>query len=306
MSGVADFFVLDEAEKEHGPVARFALFSGGHDSLANASVCMEWAERRGVEMKIAHVATSVGIPQTRLFVEQVCERKGWPLLVYSAAEHGRTYEDLVMEYGFPGPAHHNLMYNQLKQRALRALVRDHKTERHDRVMLCTGVRRQESNRRFQGTSVVFGRREGAQVWVNPIVEWSAVDCSRRIEREGLPRNPVVDLIHKSGECLCGAFARKDEMKELEQWFPEVAAELHALEAKVEAAGHSRCKWGVKTKPVHREQMKLEVDYCRVCGSDQRSRRDWIDEQRCWDPWHDTNGTDAPGPLCHSCEQEAVA
>src|SRR5690349_7088912 len=121
MTLLPSFMALDGAERDYEPVARFALFSGGHDSLANTSVCMEWARDRGVEMKVAHVATGIGIPETFEFVESVCEAQGWPLVVYSAEEHGRTYESLVMEYGFPGPAHHNLMYNQIKQRALRAL-----------------------------------------------------------------------------------------------------------------------------------------------------------------------------------------
>ena len=263
---------LDSAYDEHQPVASFALFSGGHDSLTNTAVCMAWAERRGVSMKVAHIATGIGIPDTFEFVQAVCADRGWELLVYSAAEHGRTYESLVTEYGFPGPAHHNLMYNQLKQRALRALVRDHKTDRFDRVLLASGVREQESNRRFQGTSVKFARREGAQVWVNPIVEWSKSDCHAYMAEHDLPRNPVVDTIHKSGECLCGAFARKGEMDELELWYPEVAARIHALEDQVAATGKARCRWGVKTRPVNREQMRFDL----------------------------------PGPMCSSCVQEASA
>jgi len=32
----------------------------------------------------------------------------------------------------------------------------------------------------------------------------------------LKRNEVVDLIHKSGECLCGAFAKPGELKRLDR------------------------------------------------------------------------------------------
>lgn len=262
----ASWAILDrvEAEYDFSATGRFSLFSGGHDSLANTSVCTAWARERGVEMKVVHISTGIGIPETREFVEAVCEARGWPLLVYRASDYGVTYEWLVMKYGFPGPAHHNLCYNLLKQRALRALVRDHKRDRADRVLLCSGVRAQESQRRFAGTKVIEHRREGAQVWVNPIVTWSKRDCLDEIERAGLPRNPVVDKLHKSGECLCGAFARKGEIEELELWYPEVAAEIHALEAKVEAAGHDRCRWGVKTRPVHPDQLRLLGPLCSSC------------------------------------------
>ena len=58
---------------------------------------------------------------------------------------------------------------------------------------------------------------------------------------------MADLIHKSGECMCGAFAEGDknkdmELKELEMWFPDMANEIKALQKEAEAAGvHER--WG---------------------------------------------------------------
>ena len=68
-------------------------------------------------------------------------------------------------------------------------------------------------------------------------------CNTYMDKHGLERNPVVDLLHMSGECLCGAFARKDAMQELELWFPETAEYIHGLERKVEATGHVNCLWG---------------------------------------------------------------
>jgi hypothetical protein len=49
----------------------------------------------------------------------------------------------------------------------------------------------------------------------------------------------------SGECLCGAFAHKDELAEVEMFFPDVAAQIRELEVEVAAAGHPAkiCKWG---------------------------------------------------------------
>lgn len=58
-------------------------------------------------------------------------------------------------------------------------------------------------------------------------------------------NPVSEKLHMSGECLCGAFAKPDELEEIRFWFPEVAAEIDRLEAEVAAAGHREpfCRWG---------------------------------------------------------------
>jgi 3'-phosphoadenosine 5'-phosphosulfate sulfotransferase (PAPS reductase)/FAD synthetase len=245
------FAVLSEAYDTHKPRASFALFSGGHDSLTATAVAFEWAERAGVELKAAHINTGTGVPQTSEFVREVCRDQGWELLEFSPPV---PYEEIVMEYGFPGPAQHGLMYQRLKERCLRQLVRQHKQEMKDRIMLVTGVRSEESVRRMRHVERI--QREGAQVWAADIWNWTKRDCNRELERRGLPRNPVVDLIHMSGECLCGAFARPGELKELEMWFPEVAERIKALQIKVEAAGLRGCVWGQRPPRVHRDQMKL--------------------------------------------------
>lgn len=262
------YAILDRAAVNHKPVEFFALFSGGHDSLTAAAIAFKWAKYRGVKMTAAHIDTTIGIPETREFVEQTCEEQGWPLRV----ERGdRDYESLVTEYGFPGPGQHGLMYQRLKERGLRKLVRESKTEWQDRVMFVTGIRKQESTRRM--AHQYEEQRDGATVWAAPIYKFSAVECARFIRSQGLKRNPVKDKIEMSGECLCGAFAHPGEMKDLELWFPETAQRIHDLEARVQERGLRADRWGHggKLLNVHRDQMKMDV-----------------------------------GPLCQSCELKEVA
>ncbi len=82
----------------------------------------------------------------------------------------------------------------------------------------------------------------------------------------LRRSPVVDLIHKSGECLCGAFASKGELAELALWFPAVAAELRELEAEVQP----RFGWGWEGRPPdkrarrRRSAGQIEMPLCHNC------------------------------------------
>jgi 3'-phosphoadenosine 5'-phosphosulfate sulfotransferase (PAPS reductase)/FAD synthetase len=261
------FAVLDEAEAEHAPVARYALFSGGHDSLTACSVAFEWAAARGLPMRAAHIDTTIGIEQTRTFVKVTCAEQGWPLDVFRPPV---PYSQIVIENGFPGPAGHVHMYRRLKERALRQLVREAKSEQKDRVMLVSGVRQEESVRRMAHVEKI--QREGAQVWTAAIWNWSKRDCNREIQQRDLRRNEVVDLLHMSGECLCGAFAKPGEIKDLELWFPEVAEEIHALEAKVRAAGHHGCVWGHRPPRVHRDQMSFDAPgpMCVGCGGEQEA------------------------------------
>jgi 3'-phosphoadenosine 5'-phosphosulfate sulfotransferase (PAPS reductase)/FAD synthetase len=202
----------------------FGLFSGGHDSLTSTSIAAQHPRFTAA----VHINTGIGIEETRQFVRDTCKREGWPLI--EMFPDGKTYEDLIMEKGFPGgPKSHNSMYYYLKQRQVNRLVREHKRGYWGRVVLVTGIRVEESARRTKAAIAVPALRKGAQVWVNPILDWSGVDCSRHIDAEGLQRNEVVDLLHRSGECLCGALANKKEIKEIELWFPKAAARIHELE-----------------------------------------------------------------------------
>lgn len=230
--------VIELAHLQHRSSGVWSLISGGDDSLATALVTSEALGFRGC----LHIDTGIGIPETQAFVEETCRRQGWPLKIYRAKDYGQDYEALAVRHGFPGPAAHWRMYVRLKERALRAFIREHKTRMRDRLILSTGARVSESDRRMGHVQQV--RQEGVKVWVNPIDDWTKGDCLDLIEAAGVPRNPVVELLHMSGECLCGCFARPDELKEIALWYPGVAARIHALEQRVKDAGRVRaCVWG---------------------------------------------------------------
>jgi hypothetical protein len=86
--------------------------------------------------------------------------------------------------------------------------------------------------------------DGRFIWVNAIHDWTKLDTSRLIEYAGLARNLVVDLIHKSGECLCGAFAKPGELEELNQWdiTRPVYNEIIALQQEARVLGVP-AEWG---------------------------------------------------------------
>lgn len=231
--------VIDEALRQHPRTIHvFGMFSGGDDSLTATLI----ASKHPRFTAAVHINTGIGIEETREFVRSTCTAQGWPLLQYRAKEDaGQDYEAMVTEHGFPGPAAHYQMYRRLKERCIRILTRQHKKERTDRIMLVTGCRSQESVRRMGHVEPM--QREGARVWVNPIHDWSKRDCLDYIEAHSVPRNPVVEFMHMSGECLCGAYAHPGEIDEIALWYPKTAARIRELEAKVKAAGHPACVWG---------------------------------------------------------------
>ena len=113
-------------------------------------------------------------------------------------------------------------------------------------MLVSGARKGESARRMGHAEEVW--KTGCQVWASPIVHWMPTDKNRYMAAEGLPRNEVVDVLCMSGECLCGAFAKPNEIIYIEKFYPRAAAEIRRCEAVAKEAGR-HCIWGTHPDPV---------------------------------------------------------
>ena len=258
-----------EAIKQERPSHIFALFSGGHDSLCSTHLAANHPGFSGV----VHCNTGIGIEQTREFVRQTCRDQGWPLFERHPDHY--TYRDLVMGangyHGFPGgPKSHMRCYYYLKQRAIDGIVRDFKQHRGDRIALVTGIRRAESERRMAGAFAEYAHREGAKLWLNPILDWTEKDKNAYMDEWKLPRNEVVDVLHRSGECLCGAFTSKGEFRMIEVFYPEAAAEIRQLEAEVQAAYpdlDGGAHWGRRAERENPDQL----DFLPMCVGCERER-----------------------------------
>lgn len=218
--------------------ASCVLYSGGNDSTTLAHLM----HQMGLATHAIHANTTIGIEETRQFVRDTCAAWNLPLLEKVAPI---SYRDLVLERGFPGPGMHWKMYSRLKERALDAARHDLgvANSRKYAAVFIAGRRRQESARR---KTVPLWEADGSVIWVSPIALWTKPDMNTyRLMHPDVPTNEVTDKLHMSGECLCGAFSHEGELDEIAFWFPEVAAEIRALEVEVAAAGHPypQNQWG---------------------------------------------------------------
>lgn len=237
-----------EAREVYRPVYMSGAFSGGGDSIAACLIASLCDGFRGM----FHVNTGVGLCATEAYVESTCVEMGWELETFKAVEHldgeGKVapidYFKIVERYGFPGPSQHGKMYTMLKQRQMRAWRKAHKKFRsRQNVMLISGARQQESKKRNDPNRVKPHAKIDGIAWVNPLYDASKLDCTRLREHFGVQKSSVVDLIHMSGECLCGAFGSPEELKELKLWFGNdmTIARLANLDESERAAG--RPGWG---------------------------------------------------------------
>lgn len=244
-------------------------FSGGNDSTTLAHLF-----RRDVDFAI-HANTTIGIEQTREYVRNTCEEWGLSLIERTPPREVDHYRHLVLTSdrgkkgqalgGFPGPAMHFKMFQRLKERAIEQVQREIITNsRRERFVVILGRRRNESQRRAQ---VGIVDRRGSRLNVSPLVNWTKADLNAyrlRCERGGdpLPRNLASDLIHMSGECLCGSFASPGEREEIAYWFPgpfEQIAELEALLIDREDIPEHRKTWGWGADPAKKA---AEKDYLK--------------------------------------------
>ena len=235
---------ISEAIEEHDPIKVYALVSGGNDS----TVVSHLAANLGPRLDgLVHINTGIGVEQTREYTRKFSQWLNMPLIEKCGP---RTYEDLVMEYGFPGPAAHRYMYSWLKERPLREVRREAQAGQQRRVMFITGVRRSESRRRMGHVAAV--QRDGNTVWVAPIREFTHRDIWDYRDKYKLPRNEVVEILHMSGECLCGAFSKPNELEWLSVFYPEVADRIKRLERRAHGAGIKSSHWGPQSSKEIRE------------------------------------------------------
>lgn len=266
--------ILHDAIAEHQPVAVFGAFSGGNDSI----VVTHFACSEVKGCRALHINTGIGIPATREHAREVAADRGWNLWEEATPI---SYDDLVLGRikgymgGFPGPAMHRVMYRELKERAIRAVVRKCKEgrARTGRVMLVSGIRHDESQVRSGKKEVVF--RVDAITWVNPFYHATYDHFAEYRQRFDLPRNPVKDQVGISGECLCGSFASPGELCLIRKACPKTAGQIESLEHRARAAGFL---WGWGERPPQW----------------------WLDERR-------GQGLLFPlappvGPMCNSCEK----
>lgn len=221
--------VTDEGRAVAGIVL---LFSGGNDSTVLAHLMRYRATGA------AHANTGVGIEATRAYVRETCAAWGLDLAERRAPNERDTYRAHVLRYGFPGRGMHHRMFQRLKERALEVVrnevVGQAGGPRRARVVFVAGRRRTESDKRATVPAV---ERKGSTVWVSPLVNWTKLDMNTYRLRcaaagDPVPTNATADLVHMSGECLCGCYAKQGEREMLLQAVPEDMAMILDLEAEI--------------------------------------------------------------------------
>lgn len=240
--------LIARARKGHNPIAVWCLFSGGNDSSVLAHRC------RTHYYGLAYIDTGTAVPGVAEFARDFALWLDKPLRVLHARD---AYRRLVLGgtvrrngtiergIGFPGPAMHGRTYERLKEQQIISFLRECKEgqSQRARVLFLSGVRRAESRRRAKRKPITRLGRTSA-VFVNPLISWTDLDVRRYRRQHHLPESDAAALLHRSGECNCGAFASAaQERAMLKALYPDFFQGIEALETEAEAADLRWCRWG---------------------------------------------------------------
>jgi len=248
--------IITKAITDHKPYAIVTMFSGGDDSLTAYHVA------KALKVPVTHLmhgVTGTGIPETTRFARKIGEQSG---LNYIEANAGNAYEDYILRKGFFGVGRvaHDYAYHNLKAQPFRtALSKEIRHRKRGRnILLINGARWQESanRKRLKNQSIRVDAHTPSNIWVNIINDWSKKDCRNFLESQ--ERNPVTDLLHRSGECLCGTMQRPfgETRKEISFWFPKWGQWLNDLEG--QACKRGFCwGWGEDLPPDISERKRRE-------------------------------------------------
>lgn len=229
----------------------FALVSGGKDSLTTAQVLDEAGKLAGC---IAF-ETGISTPDWKEFVQKTCDERNWNLDFYRTPE---SYDALVIKYGFPGPSKHSWFMRYLKGRCIRQF-----RNQHPDGILASGVRQDESVKRAASTKPV-GMWEGAPI-LAPIYDMTTDATWAFFRDRGFDRAPAYSTLQISGDCLCGAYARKDEPDAVRFHYPSIADRFDGLKEEIAIKHPKRCDWGWGWEKPIKQKRANENMICSECA-----------------------------------------
>ena len=257
--------ILDEVIKIHGRTDFYVACSGGKDSISLA----HWINANYPDnfKGLLFVDTGVGIELTKQWLKEYAEKKGWDLHIVKHADH-ISYEQIVLDQGFPGAGFHNLIMKILKFVPMRTFAFE--KDRKFKHCIISGTRRFESKRRSINTKPIT--REGNFYFCSPFYDQTDEYVYRYLLENGLEITPVHKMLGMSGECMCGCFAGMGEREIIKQLDPKLDARLTELEKKIAESGSDKARmfplWGkgrVSTKKQYVNQ-NLEAAICGAeCG-----------------------------------------
>jgi 3'-phosphoadenosine 5'-phosphosulfate sulfotransferase (PAPS reductase)/FAD synthetase len=222
--------ILQGGLSKYKPSKILVGFTGGSDSLTLIHLMIE----SGVPFQPFFCNVGIGIESQWDFIRSYCQKQNLSLIEQQVVY--KTYKQMVIQNGFPGPAQHTIMYRNLKEKSIR-FINDYFNRD---VLVVSGVRISESEKRKINVSKPIQVIDGIK-WASPMMNWDEDDKDEYLEDRKIDKSPVSKCFGMSGECLCGAYASKGEKHKLKDCgFNKEAEDIERLENLLFSIGFT---WG---------------------------------------------------------------
>jgi len=270
---------------EKGFDSFYVGYSGGKDSgIALDFIAKNYPKQfKGV----LYCDTGIGTKATIDFVKSWCKDHNYPLHILVATDVKRVreskygeigdsfgYEAMVLNFGFPGVANHNITMSQLKMYSIKKFCTA-KKKAGEKPIVISGVRRKESTRRSRRKSYQnYINADGSTWFCCPLYFKSNDWVMKYWITANIKRSPVYETMHISGDCLCGCFAKEEELGLLKMFHPEVYEEIKRIEKLIPQKGSDvakkYCTWGNHNQSTLGVEAQDDIEgmVCTECFHDQ--------------------------------------
>ena len=268
--------IMEQAISVYGKENFYALYSGGRDS----GLVVEWLSEHDYLKSIVHVNTGVAMQMTTDFVKDICQEKGWDLIVIEPKPKYK-FADICLEFGFPGPSFHRVVMGFLKFQPMRNFFMSLNDEKASFV---SGIRQMESKRRAKNFTSPYN--EDSNMWFTaPFYYYTNEEMYKMRITQNIKTSPAYETgVGISGDCLCGAYASYQEKAALKKADPHLATYIEWLEEGVKQFGTEYAKkhprWGQTSSMTDIEQQTVldhvlekegftasEMAENQICGTD---------------------------------------
>ncbi len=177
---------------------------------------------------------------------------------------GNPYLDLCVWKGRFPSAGAAFCSEELKRKPIFTQVHQPLLDAGNDVISWQGVRRDESLKRslLSENELKSVHENGAEHWIyRPIIDWTAADCFAMHRRHGIKHNPLYEQGMGRVGCMPCIHARKDELLEIGNRFPEEVDRIRQWEGAVKQASkyENSTFFAVDKIPgAHQKDMSLPV------------------------------------------------
>jgi hypothetical protein len=210
--------IEDDLIKKHKKDKLYVLYSGGKDS----GCVDDFIAKNYPEYYAGRVFTNTTIASqiTRKFALEYSKELDRPI---EMTWPKKTFYDIIIKKGFPGPGSHGIIMGYLKFHSWYYYLKD-KMKKGEKACFISGVRKKES-----------WARDKKKFYTKKPVD------------NGVKKSPAYDMFDKSGECWCGCFYNDWELKMIEKSDPFLFDTLKWMEKQVQLKGTKMAKkfphWG---------------------------------------------------------------